>query len=167
MIKSTLTWIEKVNKEQGLCPARVLDVGSLDYNGSPRYLFPTSGYVGVDIKEGASVDEICDVYSLSARFGRSRFDAVLCLHVLEHLRDIWEALREVRNVLTPGGHLYVAMPTLGYPEHDYPGDYWRATEQCMREVIMGVKSLWMDMTSCPWNTQSPALASIRSSTVWE
>jgi hypothetical protein len=27
------------------------------------------------------------------------------------------------------------MPTVGYPVHEHPGDYWRATEQAMKEVI--------------------------------
>lgn len=137
MIESTLTWISNMNQEYNIKPVRVLDIGSWDYNGNPRHLFPDSKYIGIDIKDGPNVDEVVDAYDLYPHFKANHFDAVLCLHLFEHLKYIHYVLEEIDVVLIqPGGYLYVAMPTLGYPKHEYPKDYWRITEDTMREVIM-------------------------------
>lgn len=42
--------------------------------------------------------------------GRSEFDAVLYIDVLEHIRDDEAELRRARNHLKPGGHLIVLSP---------------------------------------------------------
>ncbi len=137
MIESTLTWIEKVNSDFHIKPKRVLDIGSLDHNGNPRSLFPYSKYTGIDIQEGNNVDDVIDAYNLYPHFKGNQFDAVLCLCLFEHLKYIHRVLEEIDVVLTqPGGYLYVTMPTLGFPKHEYPKDYWRITEETMREVIM-------------------------------
>lgn len=41
-----------------------------------------------------------------------RFDLVLCLDVLEHLRDPWLMLRRLRDLLTPTGQLIVSIPNI-------------------------------------------------------
>jgi SAM-dependent methyltransferase len=42
-----------------------------------------------------------------------RFDLVLCSHVLEHIPDDKAAIRELSNVLSPGGQLVILVPTQG------------------------------------------------------
>lgn len=135
MIDRTINWINEVNKRHDIKPARVLDIGSKDYNGTPKLLFPESEYIGIDMQEGPNVDMVVNAYDLSI-FVANWFDAVLCLNVLEHLADIGAVLDEIDVVLADGGYFYVSMPTLGFPRHDYPGDYWRSTEESMREFIM-------------------------------
>jgi predicted SAM-dependent methyltransferase len=135
MIDRTLEWIEEVNREFRLKPKRVLDVGSRDTNGNPRYLFPDSEYIGIDFIEGENVDRVIDAHDLSSEFSPNHFDTVLCLHLLEHVARPWLVLEEINWVIKDEGYLYVAMPTVGYPVHEHPGDYWRATEQAMKEVI--------------------------------
>ena len=61
---------------------------------------------------------------------------MLCLHLLEHIARPWLVLKQVDYVLTNLGLLYVSIPTIGYPVHNHPGDYWRPTEQAVGEVIM-------------------------------
>jgi SAM-dependent methyltransferase len=41
-------------------------------------------------------------------FSANQFDAVLCLHVLHHLKDVHVVLEQVRRVLEPGGKLLAA-----------------------------------------------------------
>ena len=153
MIEPTLYWIDRVNLEFDLHPKRVLDIGSREQKGrgGARDLFPDSQFVGIDIVEGSNVDEIVDAYDLYPHFKANYFDAVLCLHVIEHLHSIHIVLEEIDIVLTqPGGYLYVSIPTIGYPVHNHPGDYWRLTEQAVREVIMdGYEVLSLEHAKSP------------------
>lgn len=38
-------------------------------------------------------------------------DAVVSLHVIEHLENPWAYVRELRRILRPGGHLFIAYPS--------------------------------------------------------
>ena len=48
-------------------------------------------------------------------FVDSSFDIMVCLWVLEHLRDPATTLREVRRVLAPGGHFVFVTPNMRNP----------------------------------------------------
>ena len=48
---------------------------------------------------------------LSLPFGDSSFDLVVCMSVLEHIRDLGSAFRELKRVLRPGGLLMVGYPS--------------------------------------------------------
>ena len=48
-------------------------------------------------------------------FVSETFDLVVCLWVLEHMREPAEAFREVRRVLRPGGHFVFVTPNMRNP----------------------------------------------------
>ena len=48
-------------------------------------------------------------------FAGESFDLIVCLWVLEHLREPVTVLREVRRVLRPGGHFVFLTPNLRNP----------------------------------------------------
>jgi ubiquinone/menaquinone biosynthesis C-methylase UbiE len=48
-------------------------------------------------------------------FAGESFDLIVCIWVLEHLRDPEGVLREVRRVLRPGGHFVFLTPNLRNP----------------------------------------------------
>ena len=50
-----------------------------------------------------------------------RFDAITLMDVIEHLSDVSADLRSLRNMLRPGGHLFLRTPTLRSP-------FYRAAE---------------------------------------
>jgi len=43
---------------------------------------------------------------------KAGYDLVLCLDVLEHLVDPWQATRDLRDLLQPGGTLIVSLPNV-------------------------------------------------------
>jgi SAM-dependent methyltransferase len=72
------------------------------------------------------------------------FDLVICEQVLEHVVDPLKAVRTLRQLCKPSGHVYVATPFL-VRLHDYPGDYWRFTPDGLSLLLrsQGLEPLWV------------------------
>ena len=94
---------------------RVLDIGSLDINGTIRDLF-FGVYVGVDVAPGKGVD----VVSLGHEFQSEPFDVVLSAETLEH--DCFRALtiENMKRLLKPKGLLIITAAGHLRPEHGTP-----------------------------------------------
>jgi Methyltransferase domain len=74
-----------------LRPRAVLEIGSLDINGSVRGLFAAAElYHGIDLVAGPGVDEVADAAAWRAP---APFDVVVCMEVLEHAPD-WQGVLE-------------------------------------------------------------------------
>lgn len=117
---------------------RVLDVGSYDVNGSAREHIETSGcaeYIGIDMREGPGVDEVCDVKNLVERFGSDSFDIVISTEMLEHVEKWQAAISNMKQVCKPGGLIMITTRSKGFSRHDYPGDYWRFEIEDMRAIF--------------------------------
>lgn len=111
----------------------VLEVGSLNVNGSIRDCFAGLEYLGVDQQAGRGVDRLMDAHRLE--FPADSFATVVATSLLEHVQDPARCVREMRRVLRPGGLLIINMSGLGFPFHAYPADYWRATEQTFAAIF--------------------------------
>lgn len=75
------------------------------------------------------------------------YDAVICLAVLEHVPRPWDAIREMKRVLKPGGTVFLYVPFLS-PYHAMPGyygDYIRLTGDGIRALLDG----WEDVRVQP------------------
>ena len=107
-------------------PLAILDVGSMDVNGSYRTLFddPAWTYTGIDAAAGDGVDLVlADPYDW-ADLADESFDVVISGQVFEHIEFPWVTILEVARVLRPGGLVCIIVPAGGY-EHRYPVDCWR------------------------------------------
>lgn len=82
--------------------------------------------------------ESTDVLSVAENlpFRDASFDGVLCLNVLEHVRDPFGAAREIARVLKPGGRLYCVVPFL-QPRHGYPSHYYNMTSEGLANLFTG------------------------------
>ena len=102
----------------------VLDVGSMNVNGSYREYFPAPDWnvFGVDIREGDGVDQVVPE---SCKWDLERkFDVVVCGQTLEHCRYPWVLMKTVGRHMKVGALLYLSTPFC-WPRHSHPRDFYR------------------------------------------
>ena len=105
--------------------ARVLDVGSIDINGSYRPLATRRGwrYTGIDIALGPNVDLVAhDPYRYP--FADATFDVVMSGSTMEHVQAIWLWVPELARLLKPtsgsvrlDGRPITSIPTREVSQH--------------------------------------------------
>lgn len=107
-------------------PLRILDVGSMDVNGSYRTFFdaPAWTYTGLDLADGAGVDMVLTQPYAWGSLPSGSFDVVVSGQAFEHFGVPWVSILEVARVVRPGGLVCLIVPSGGY-EHRYPLDCWR------------------------------------------
>ncbi len=114
--------------------ALVLDVGSLNINGTFRPLIEGRGwgYIGLDIVPGKNVDVVAEEFRYP--FPDCTFDVVLSGCTMEHVTAIWEWVPELTRILKPGGLLGIETHT-HFREHRYPVDCWRVMPDGLRYLF--------------------------------
>jgi len=129
---------------------RVLEIGSLDVNGTLRHLFGNPvWYTGLDLAEGPNVDVVAPAHLFESGF---QYDTVISAETLEHDLYYRRTLKNMMRLLRPGGLMGISCATTGREEHgtvrsqpeDAPflpkmseewGNYYRnVTESDLREV---------------------------------
>jgi SAM-dependent methyltransferase len=142
----------EIIKRTGISPERALEVGGLmgedsllrfpELAGAERYCLNL-----VELPSDGEITAVRGNANDMRQFKRDWFDLVLCCSTLEHDKRFWLSVAEMKRVLRPGGLLVVGVPgyvkdpdrdqgraTLTYRVH-YAFDYYRFSEQAMREVI--------------------------------
>lgn len=117
--------------------ARVLEVGSMNVNGSVRGMFSAAdrnAYVGVDVLAGPGVDYVV-IAGERLQWDADFFDVVVSTEALEHDPRPWQTVPEIARVLRPEGHLVLTARGVGCGFH-HPPDYWRYTQDAFR-ILLG------------------------------
>lgn len=108
-------------KEAGIRPgASILDIGCA--NGNKVLFYRERGYraKGIDLSEEATAygrrEHGLDLLrsSIEDYATDERFDAILMLEVIEHIRDPWVWARKVSELLRPGGLVVVTTRTMPF-----------------------------------------------------
>ena len=97
---------------------RVLDVGCAEgANADALRARGATRVTGIETDEGFAArarERLDEVRTGSVEeelpWEPASFDTILCWDVLEHLRDPWSALRNLGELLVPGGRVHIALP---------------------------------------------------------
>ncbi len=98
---------------------KVLSIGG---GGEEFKKFPNIINLNIDIFP--NVDIVGDAHNLP--FLDNSFDSVICNAVLEHLKNPYLAVKEIKRIIKKGGYVYIEVPFI-QPFHGYPNDYQRYT----------------------------------------
>ncbi|MEK6697996.1 MAG: class I SAM-dependent methyltransferase [Nitrospirota bacterium] len=128
MIADSLKWIDNSGK------GRILDIGC----GSGKFLLQMKrlGWdaVGIDLDlKGARLSKAkgLEVYQgilEEMSFPEKSFDVITLIHVIEHLEDPLQTLKESRKYLKKGGKLVIVTPNSDSVGAKYFGINWRGWE---------------------------------------
>jgi len=148
--------------------ARVLDIGcgnggflwqmrSLGWNVCGVEPDPKSAAqsreAGLDVREG-----LLQQQSLP----EAHFDAITMNHVIEHLHDPVDTLRQCWKLLKPGGHITVITPNFGSHGHDLYGPDWVALDPPRHLVLFTENSLRRVLESCGFTVTRPSRPSLKA-----
>jgi SAM-dependent methyltransferase len=142
-------------------PGVVIDIGSMDVNGSYRPIFEKRGwkYIGLDLQAGANVDMVlADPYRIAIE--DASVDLVVSGQAFEHIQFFWVTFTEIVRVLRPGGLFFLIAPSRG-PEHRYPVDCWRFYPDGYRAL-----AAWGKVDVVEVKTDWQATGSADESAVW-
>lgn len=134
-------------KKEEIEGKRVLEVGSLDVNGSLRPLMESYNpkeYLGIDIVKGPGVDKICKVEDLIEEMGKYVFDVVISTELLEHVKDWRKAVSNLKNICKEGGIILITTRAIGFRYHGYPYDFWRFETGDMENIFSDCKILALE-----------------------
>lgn len=133
-----IDFVKRALTEEDIKGKKILEVGSLDINGSVRPYIETlkaQKYIGIDIAMGPGVDEICDVKNIIERYGQESFDVVITTELLEHISDWRKVINNFKDVITSNGIILITTRSCGFGYHGAPSDYWRFEEEDMRYIF--------------------------------
>lgn len=127
----------------------VLEVGSMNINGSVRMFFDGCRYIGLDVVPGPGVDAVSPAHLFQAPEGT--FDTIISCESMEHDQHWQATLLHIFRMLRPGGLLVFTCASGARAEHgtrrtspgdsgtsmlDGWGDYYRnLNPEDVREVL--------------------------------
>jgi SAM-dependent methyltransferase len=110
-------FFEEVKKEfpEFFSGQRVLEVGSLNINGTVRDFFDNCAYIGVDVDSGPGVDIVAQGQDLS--YPKSSFDITVSAECFEHNPYWRETFVNMSRMTRTGGLVVFTCAAEGRPEH--------------------------------------------------
>lgn len=105
-------------------------------------------YIGVDVDPRAA-DVVASGESLP--FADNSFDLAVSFQTLEHCQYPSKVIAEMKRVLKPGG--YIILTTHGiWMHHPCPHDYYRWTNEGLKELFTGFSTIEVEGTLTSWST---------------
>jgi len=125
-----LVWMplsEEISSFRKYCYGIVLNAGS-----GQRSIQLGEKDLNIDITEWNKPDILADLHNIPLL--DQSVDTIVSIAVLEHTQQPWKIAEEFYRVLRPMGYGVIAVPFL-QPQHNFPGDYIRFTENGLIEIF--------------------------------
>jgi len=103
---------------------KVLEVGSLDINGSIRAYFTNCDYTGIDVGAGRGVDTVCEGQLYAA--ADDTFDTIVSCECFEHNPFWQETFNNMHRMCKSEGLIIMSCATTGRKEHGT----WGSEPEC-------------------------------------
>jgi hypothetical protein len=127
--------------------AQMIDAQERSWRGRlARRGLAGADFIGADLEAGENVDAVFDLCAplpviaaaLAPALAGRPLRALLCAHLLEHVRRPWVAAENLTALLAPGGLLFVQVPWVqGF--HAFPDDLWRFSLSGLVELFPGLE----------------------------
>lgn len=105
----------KISYPNNFKKVRVLEVGSLNVNGTIRVLFENCEYIGIDIGPGPCVDFVCEGQKFPGE--DNYYDTVISCECFEHNPQWLATFFNMWRVCKPNGLVIFTCATTGRPPH--------------------------------------------------
>ena len=103
---------------------KIVDIGSLNVNGTLKPIFLNFEYIGIDRIPGFNVDIVWEERSANIPLPENSADVVVSNSCFEHDCCFWETFLEMCRIVKKGGFIYICAPSAA-SYHPYPVDCWR------------------------------------------
>lgn len=97
-------------------------------------------------------DIVGDIHNLPLK--NNSTDAIICIAVLEHVENPFQAIDEMYKALKKGGYCFIYVPFV-YCYHAQPGyygDFWRYTEDGIKHLCRNFRSIEIQSVRWPLET---------------
>ncbi|MDH0749776.1 methyltransferase domain-containing protein [Pseudomonas sp. GD03842] len=126
---------------------RLLEVGPQD-RSLVRESFHNFAVETFDIVDTYGPDLVGDITKVNTFIPDSAYDVVVCMEVIEHTLNPFDAVKEIRRVLKDGGHLLISAP-LNWRIHGPSPDCWRITEHGWNALLRDFDIVEIDILESP------------------
>lgn len=118
--------------------SRLLDIAPQVHEGAKPY-FRKSIIETFDIDENSNATYIGDICNNNSDIiPADYFDYIVCTEVLEHTKQPFNAVNEIKRMLKKGGLVFISVP-FNLRIHGPLPDCWRFTEHGLRELFSSFK----------------------------
>ena len=114
-------WLDDLKQQypNNFSNAKILEVGSRDWNGSVRSWFKDCEYHGIDIVNGDHVDQVVSAKDFF-RKSKNKYNTIISFSVLEHDKNWKHSLTNIGNVMNKKSLLFMCWGAEGNIRHNEP-----------------------------------------------
>ena len=126
---------------------RLLEIGPQDRSMIKKH-FTNFEIDTFDIVDTYNPTYVGDITKHNTFIPDSAYDCVVCMEVLEHTINPFDAVKELRRILTDGGYLLISAP-LNFRIHGPSPDCWRFTEHGWNVLLRDFNIIEIDILETP------------------
>jgi hypothetical protein len=130
---------------------RVINIGSVQHEEDKegqlyKSYFPNAEYFTLDKNrlDSHPLHFSVDLHDLAGM--QQTFDLILVMSVLEHVKNPFQVIQEIKSISHRGTYLYICAPFF-YPIHKDVharySDYWRFTDDSLRALCKDWQEVWI------------------------